>query len=76
MPHQRTLRRIRAGLYEHLPTGRLIVRSEAIYEGPRGGKRDGWEAGYRDEWGNLVIDDFCLHPTLREAVEDLERSRG
>lgn len=52
------LRKIRAGVYEHTATGRLIVKLEATYDGPRGGLPTVWEhASWR---------------TLRDAAADLD----
>lgn len=68
------LHKIRAGLYRHEPTGRLIVRTSDTYEGPRGGNVIGWEHARRDGEG-FIIDSACVFPTLREAVKDLERAR-
>ncbi len=61
------LRKERAGLYEHVASGRLIVRTGG-WEGPRGGRMDLWEYAYR-EGDNICIDGIDRFRSLRAAVE-------
>lgn len=64
------LRKERAGLYEHVPSGRLIVRT-GEWIGPRGGRNDMWEYAYR--YGdNICVGGMDRFVTLRAAVEAIE----
>jgi hypothetical protein len=69
----RDLRKIRAGVYEHISSGWVIVKTEA-YPGPRGGNPVRWEHAYWDPTGNsLVVDSVFTQATLGAARDDLER---
>jgi hypothetical protein len=66
------LTKIRAGHYVHGATGWHILRTDG-WEGPRGGNWSGWEHAYIDRYDNIVVDDFTVRRTLRQAVRDLDR---
>jgi len=74
MTHQANrVSKIHRGRYLHHRTGRLIVHTEALREGPRGGELGGWEVASRDDRHGAVIDgpDF---PRLSDAVAYLDRA--
>lgn len=69
------LTKIRAGLYKHEATGRLVVLTDG-WTGPRGGNRRRWELAHEDAHGNVTIDSVELFPTLRKAVEHVAADTG
>lgn len=71
-PARYRLRKIRAGLYQHRESGRFIVHTIDVYEGPRGGSYNGWEHAKQDRFGGYVIDSPSVYPTLQVALDALE----
>lgn len=63
--------KLRAGLYRHR-SGRFIVRSSQVYEGPRGGNLVLWEFGDDDGNGGFYIDGEPPYTRLRDAIAHLE----
>lgn len=64
------LRKIQSGCYEHVPTGRLVVRTDD-WEGTAGGKLSWWEHARLGSDGEIEIDGIELFRTRRDAVAAL-----
>ena len=71
MQRQRTgVTKIRAGLYRHNATGRLIALT--LPDGPRGGSPRRWELASDDPYSTYVLDGFGSYSTLRAAAAELD----